>query len=152
MDDFWTDSEAIFRTLLKNHDTRVAALFGHDLPEHREFSRLPWRNFRLIVVASRGPLAAIRVYVVVGPGWATAGDAAWTTYQLVHAMHAEPMRPVTPRWASERGGDAFLAETLRSGVAPVHVKARSWRDFLRAGRTADDTMLPSGSIMKAPSP
>ena len=136
---------------MSDHDARCAVWLGRDLPPHLAFSARPWALMRLVIIVSRGVGSPARIFVINGETWGAEVDGAWTAFQMLYCLHSMPLRPVTPRWRGNRGGDVFLAEAARAGVSPALIQARSWDHLLaRAGKAGpDDVMLPTDVLLRA---
>ena len=106
---------------------------------------------RLVIIVSRGVGSPARIFVINGESWDLGTDGAWTAFQMLYCLHSMPIRPATPRWRGNSGGDRFLAEAARAGVAPTQMQARSWDHLLaRAGKAGpDDVLLPTDILLKA---
>ena len=131
-----------------DHDARLSVHLGHGLPARLAFSTRPWERMRLVVVACVGPGSSVRVYVIVGSQFTSecseGGGDAWTAWLLVYKNHAVPMRLVDSVFAGEVGASRFLRSLPCFGIAPVTMKASSWRAIVAArGRgTEVEPLLP----------
>ena len=136
---------------MSDHDGRCAVWLGRDLPPHLAFSARPWALVCLVIIISRGVGSPARIFVINGESWDSGVDGAWTAFQMLYCLHSMPIRPATPRWRGNRGGDLFLAEAARAGVAPTQMEARSWDHLLaRAGKAGPgDVLLPTDVLLKA---
>ena len=133
-----------------DHDARLSVHLGHGLPARLAFSTRPWERMRLVVVACVGPGSSVRVYVTVGSLFDEGGGDAWTAWLLVYKNHAVPMRLADSVFTGEVGTSRCLRSLPCFGIAPVTMKASSWRAIVAArGRGVEvDPLLPADVLRR----